>query len=83
MKVPWASVEAPDDEAETHDKRDSGENYIWKFKVCKPPATVAVVSAEQIDREAAKRGALVGEENGEVVQEIINERTSRFFRRHH
>lgn len=83
MKVPWASVEAPDDEAETHDKRDSGENYIWKLKACKPPATVAVVSAEQIDREAAKRGALVDEENGAVVQEIINERTSRFFRRHH
>lgn len=77
----WFSVEAPDDDAMTHDKRDSGENYIWKLKVCRPAAIVAIVSAAKIDREAAKRGALVDEENGEVVQEILNERTRRFFRR--
>lgn len=73
MKVPWATIECPDDEAESHDKRNSGENYILKFRASKPPATVAIISAKSMDERIAKRGVLDGEENGETVSEVVNE----------
>lgn len=75
----WAGIDSPDDEGETHDKRDSGENYLFKLFVCVPAAIVAIISAKRIDEEIAERGVLDGEENTQIVEEVVNGWFGRYF----
>ncbi len=42
---------------------------------------IGFVSAEKMDEEIAQRGVLDGEENPEVVDEVVNEYGERFYRR--
>lgn len=82
MKVPWASVEAPDTDGLTAERDENGEAYYFLFWKVSPPATVAIVPAKSVDNELRKRGTLDGEENGEVTEEVIGGLFDRFFRRH-
>lgn len=77
----WRDLQAPDDEGETHERSDSGENFIAKFLPVKPPFVVGIRSGESMDAEIARRGVLNGEENGEIVEEVVNGWFDRVFRR--
>lgn len=83
MKVPWFSIEAPDDDGESLERDDSGENYVAKLRAVAPPAVIVMVSAERMDAEIARHGVLNGEDDPEAVGGIINAFFSRFFRRNH
>lgn len=78
----WATIEAPDDDGEQFERSDSGENYIAKLRVVKPPAVIVVVKAKRLDEEIAKHGVLDGEDDSEKVSEVIHGFFYRFFRRH-
>ena len=41
---------------------------------------IGIVSAKKMDEEIAKRGVLDGEENPDVVDEVVNEYGERFYR---
>lgn len=81
---PW-DVESPD--SRQYPKNDNGENFIYflaaaPFRVIAAPFRfiIGFISAETMDEEIAKRGVLEGEENPEVVDEVVNEYGERFYR---
>jgi hypothetical protein len=84
QKRAW-DVDSPDNPQYPRD--DSGENFIYflataPFRLIAAPFRfiIGIVSAQQMDEDIAKRGVLEGEENPEVVDEVVNEYGERFYR---
>ncbi len=85
QKKAW-DVDSPDNRQYPRD--DNGENFIYflasaPFRLMAAPFRLIIgfVSAEKMDEEIAQRGVLDGEENPEVVDEVVNEYGERFYRR--
>jgi hypothetical protein len=83
-KRAW-DVDTPDNPQYPRD--DAGENFIYylalaPFRLIAAPFRfiIGIVSAKEMDEEIAKRGVLYGEENPEVVEEVVNEYGERFYR---
>lgn len=67
---------------------DNGYNFF--FSVLAVPirafalpvrVLIGIVSSQRVDNDCAKRGLLDGEENPEIVQEVLDEYAERFSRR--
>ena len=81
--VKWLG--APDNAQ--YPKNDTGENFIFflalaPFRLIAAPFRfiIGLVSAEKMDEEIAKRGVLDGEENPDVVGDVVQEYGERFYR---
>lgn len=66
---------------------DNGWNFAYSivalpFRAAAAPIrfVIGIVSAKKVDEDIAKRGVLDGEENPDVVEQVLDEYGRRFYR---